>query len=73
MGDRGASAVDGWVFPELLQYNCNSRKIARELINLFNDQNKVNNQLLMFNNVHDVMKVVAKPEKSAADIIKGYL
>jgi len=61
------------VIPELLQYNCNSRKIARELINLFNDQNKVNNQLLMFNNVHDVMKVVAKPEKSAADIIKGYL
>ena len=61
------------IIPELLQSNCNSRKIASELITLFNDQNKVNNQLLMFNNVHDAMRVAVKPEKSAAEIIRGYL
>ena len=61
------------VIPELLQSNCNSRKIASELIALFNDQNKVNNQLSMFDNVHDVMRVAVKPEKSAAEIIRGYL
>ena len=61
------------VIPELLQSNCNSRKIASELITLFNDQNKVNNQLSIFNNVHDVMRVAVKPEKSAAEIIRGYL
>ena len=61
------------VIPELLQSNCNSRKIASELITLFNDQNKVNNQLSLFKNVHDVMRVAVKPEKSATEIIRGYL
>ena len=61
------------VIPELLQSNCNSRKIASELITLFNDQNKVNNQLSILNNVHDAMRVAVKPEKSAAEIIRGYL
>jgi len=61
------------VIPELLQSNCNSRKIASELVTLFNDQNKVNNQLSILNNVHDAMRVAVKPEKSAAEIIRGYL
>ena len=61
------------VIPELLQSNCNSRKIASELVTLFNDQNKVNNQLSLFKNVHDVMRVAVTPEKSAAEIIRGYL
>ena len=61
------------VIPELLQSNCNSRRITSELITLFNDQNKVNNQLSILNNVHDAMRVAVKPEKSAAEIIRGYL
>ena len=61
------------IIPELLQSDCNSKKITAELIKMFNDSNVINDQLSVFDNVHEIMRVKVRPEKAAADIITGYL
>lgn len=61
------------IIPELLQSDCNSKKITTELIKMFNDSNIINDQLSVFDNIHEIMRVRVRPEKSAAHIIKGYL
>ncbi len=61
------------VIPELLLSDCNSEKIAQEVIKLFCNQNAINEQLSIFKKVHEVMSVDKKPERAASDIISGYL
>ena len=61
------------VIPELLQSDCNSRKITTELIRLLNDKNAINNQLSVFNSIYEIMRVEIKPERAAANIIRRYL
>ena len=61
------------IIPELLQSDCNSKKITAELIKMFNDRNAINDQLSVFENIHGIMRVKVRPEKAAADIIRGYL
>ena len=61
------------IIPELLQSDCNSKKITTELIKMFNDSNVINDQLSVFENIHGIMRVKVRPEKAAADIISGYL
>ena len=61
------------IIPELLQSDCNSKKITAELIKMLNDGNIINDQLSVFDNIHEIMKVKVRPEKAAADIIRGYL
>ena len=61
------------IIPELLQSDCNSKKITAELIKMFNDSNIINDQLLVFDNIHEIMRVKVRPEKAAADVIRGYL
>ena len=49
--------------PELIQKDCNARNISKNLIELFDNETKRNNQLKGFNEIHEIMKTSNSEEK----------
>ena len=49
--------------PELIQKDCNALNISKNLIELFDNETKRNNQLKGFNEIHEIMKTSNSEEK----------
>ena len=58
--------------PELIQKHCNARNISKNLIELFDNETKRDNQLKGFDEIHEIMKI-SNSEEELNNLFNTYL